>query len=78
MVFDAKLIFMVIYESALKFIVINVFNGQFNWRFGFMVFNATFNNIGIISWTVNFVGERNRSTLRKLTTCRKSLTNVIT
>ena len=35
-----------------------------------MVFNATFNNIAIISWH----GERNRITRRKPSTCRKSLT----
>jgi hypothetical protein len=36
---------------------------------GVMVFNATFNNISVISW---------RSVLRKPPTCRKSLTNFIT
>ena len=42
---------------------------------GFMVFNATFNNISVISWHVSFIGGGNR---RKTQTCRKSLTNCIT
>jgi hypothetical protein len=45
--------------------------------FGFMVFNATFNNISAIV-AVSFIGGANRSTLRKPPTCRKSLTNFIT
>ena len=40
----------------------------------FMVFNATFNNISVISWR-QFCWWRSR---RKLPTCRKSLTNFIT
>ena len=41
-----------------------------------MVFNATFNNISVISWqSVLLVGGRNRSSRRKPPTCRKSLTN---
>jgi hypothetical protein len=41
-----------------------------------MVFNATFNNISVIHCivAVSFIGEGNRSTQRKLPTCRKSLT----
>ena len=43
-----------------------------------MVFNTTFNNISVTSWlSVLLVGETG-STLRKLQTCRKSLTNFIT
>ena len=40
-----------------------------------MVFNATFNNISVISWQSVFIGGGNR---RKPPTCRKSLTNFIT
>ncbi len=41
-----------------------------------MVFNATFNNISVISWqSVLLAGGRNRSSRRKPPTCRKSLTN---
>ena len=43
-----------------------------------MVFNATFNNIPVISWWVSFIDGGNRGTWRKPPTCRKSLTNVIT
>ena len=39
-----------------------------------MVFNATFNNISVISWRTV---EKNRITRRKPPTCRKSLTNFI-
>ena len=42
-----------------------------------MVFNATFNNISVISWWSLFIGGGNRSTQRKLPICRKSLTNFI-
>jgi hypothetical protein len=40
-----------------------------------MVFNATFNNISVISLVVSFFGGENQSTLRKPQTCSKSLTN---
>ena len=43
----------------------------------FMVFNATFNNISVISVAVSW-GWGNRSARRKLETCRKSLTKFIT
>ena len=45
-----------------------------------MVFNATFNNISVISWrsVLSVVGGGNRSTRRKPPTCRKSLTTFIT
>ena len=46
-----------------------------------MVFNATFNNISVISYiavAVSFIDGGNRSTRRKSPTCRKSLTNLIT
>ena len=39
-----------------------------------MVFNATLNNISVISWHVSFIGGGNQ---RKQPTCRKSLTNFI-
>jgi hypothetical protein len=43
------------------------------------VFNATFNNISIISWVaVSFICEENQITQRKPLTCGKSLTNFIT
>ena len=46
--------------------------------FGFMVFNATFNNISIILlWSVLLV-EETRLPREKPQTCRKSLTNFIT
>jgi hypothetical protein len=44
----------------------------------FMVFNATFNNISVISRRVSFIGGGNRSIRRKPLICRKALTNLIT
>jgi len=41
------------------------------------MYNATFNNISVISWGVNFIGGGNQSTQRKPPTCCKSLTNYI-
>ena len=42
-----------------------------------MVFNATFNNMSVISWlSVLLVGKLKH--LKKTQTCRKSLTNFIT
>jgi hypothetical protein len=53
------------------------FNSLFNcFSFGFMVFNAIFNNIYIVA--IHFIGGGNQSTRRKPLTCRKSLTNFIT
>ena len=61
--------------------------------FSFIVFNATFSNISVVTVsfivsnatfsnisvvTVSFIGGGNRSTRRKPPTCRKSLTNFIT
>jgi len=43
-----------------------------------ITFNATFNDISVISWRSVFIGERNQSTRRKPPTCRQSLTNFIT
>jgi len=43
----------------------------------FMVFNATFNNISVISWR-QFIGGGNQSTREKTPTCRNSLTNFVT
>jgi len=46
------------------------------WWFGlvwFMVFNATFNNISVISWRSFIVGGWNRSTRRRSPSCHKSL-----
>jgi len=40
-----------------------------------MVFNATFNNISVISWRSILIGRGNRSTRRKAPTFRQSLTN---
>ena len=43
-----------------------------------MVFNATFNNISVISWrSVLLVKEGNQSTRRKSPTFRQSLANFI-
>jgi len=44
---------------------------------GFVVFNATFYNISVISWRSVLLVGWNRSTWRKPPTCRKSLTNFI-
>ena len=41
------------------------------------VFNATFNNIPVISWRSVFIGGGNWRIRRKPPICRKSLTNVI-
>jgi len=46
--------------------------------FMIMGFNATFNNISIISWWSFLLGGGNRSTRRKLPTCHRSLANFIT
>jgi hypothetical protein len=43
-----------------------------------MVFNATFNNIAVISWGVTCIGGGHLSTSRKQLTCRESLTNLNT
>ena len=43
-----------------------------------MVFNATFNNISVISWWSVLLVEETRSTRRKPQNCCKSLTNFIT
>ena len=43
------------------------------WALGLMVFNATFNNISVISWESVLLVEE---TGRKPPTCRKSLTNL--
>ena len=42
-----------------------------------MVFNATFNNISVISWWSVFISGGNQRTRRKPPTCRKSLTNLM-
>ena len=42
-----------------------------------MMFNATFNNILVISWWSVLLVGGNWSTLRKPPTCRMSLTNFI-
>ena len=44
---------------------------------GIMVFNATFNNISVISWQSVFLVEET-SAWRTPPTCRKSMTNFIT
>jgi hypothetical protein len=43
-----------------------------------LVFNATINNISVISVAVTFIGRGNCSTWKKPLTCRKSQTNFIT
>ena len=47
-------------------------------RLRFMVFNATFNNITVISWWSVLLVEETEVPERKPPTCRKSLTNCIT
>jgi len=49
----------------------------FTLRVKVMVFNTTLNTISVILW-VSFIGGGNQRTRRKLQTCRKSLTNLIT
>ena len=64
--------------SVLRFTANNYPFGTFKLYVGwFMVLNATFNNISVISWRSVFIGGGNRSTRRKPLTCRKSLTNFI-
>jgi len=53
----------------------NVFEGL---GFGFMVFNATFNNISVILWQSVLLVEETWVPGRKPLTCHKSLTNFIT
>jgi hypothetical protein len=49
------------------------------WLVGFMVFNATFNNISIINIVaVGLIGGGHQSSRRKPPTCRKSLINTPT
>jgi len=49
-----------------------------NAQFSFMVFNATFNNISVISWRSVLLVEETGGPGIKAPTCRKSLTNFIT
>jgi len=49
--------------------------GWFSWV---IVFNATFNNISVISWRSVLLVEEAGVIRRKPSTCRKSLTNFIT
>jgi hypothetical protein len=57
---------------AMKLLLIGRLNGEVNYLFVcLLVFNATFNNISVISW-------RKPENHRKPSTCRKSLTNFIT
>jgi hypothetical protein len=62
-----------------KIFIIQVSNSEIKRgkRFEFMVFNATFNNISDYIVAVSFIGEGNRTNLRKPLTCSKSLTNFI-
>ena len=49
----------------------------FTWvRCGVMRFNATFNNISVISVEVSFIGGGNQRTRSNSLTCRKSLTTL--
>jgi len=43
-----------------------------------MVFNTTFNNISAYIVAISFISGGNQSTRSKPSTCRKSLTNLIT
>ena len=48
------------------------------WNKGIMVFNATFNDISVISWrSVLLVEETGVPGVNNVRTCRKSLTNFI-
>ena len=49
--------------------------GLFVWL---LVFNATFNNISVISWRSVLLMEETEGPRKKPLTCRKSLTNFIT
>jgi len=48
------------------------------WLIDWLVFNATFNNISVISWRLVLLVEETVKTRRKPPTCRKSLTNFFT
>ena len=58
-------------------IVMKPFKMIFGVMVRVMVFNATFNNISVISWWC-FTGGGNQSTRRKPPIYHKSLTNFIT
>jgi hypothetical protein len=72
--------------SSVLVIRANLTNNYNEWTifvlqgYRFMVFNATSNNISVITYivVVSFIGEGNWSTRKKPPTCRKSLTNFIT
>ena len=54
-------------------------NSDSLYAFKVMVFNVTFNNISVINnMAISFIGGGKRSTRRKPSTRRKSLTNFIT
>jgi hypothetical protein len=48
------------------------------FRVRVIVFNATFNNISVISWLSVLLVDEIKSNQRKPQTCHKSLTNFIT
>jgi hypothetical protein len=48
------------------------------WLVGFIVINATFNNISVISWRSVLLVEETGGPGEQPLTCRKSLTNLIT
>jgi len=52
--------------------------GEYRFRFRIMMFNATFNNISVISWQSVSLVEETGVPGEKSPTCCKSLTNFIT
>jgi hypothetical protein len=67
--------FIRILTYSIQFFILTNSKYKYIWFwFGFMVFNATFNNISVISWQSVLL----LSTLKKPHTCSKSLTNFIT
>ena len=65
-----------------KFDSLSTLDGSIKYWIGwcgrFMVFNATFNNISVISWRSVLLVEETGVNLKKPNTCRKLLTNFIT
>ena len=66
------------YASKKNFPLYNHFNWYLVVYSWFIVLNATFNNIPVISWRSVLLVEKTRVPGKKLPTCRKSLTNFIT
>ena len=65
----------VILDWVVQTLIKSYLKSKVNWGYRDMVFNASFNNISVISWQLIYLGGGKRSILRKTPTCRKSLTN---